>query len=80
MLSNACPSLKRTLMSFGATSAEMTGFTAFQLSTFNSQTSDCLDWIGSPLRSSAMWVDYGKTLVVGSNDQIVEQGGVSDES
>jgi len=32
MLSNACPSLKRTLMSFGATSAEMTGFTAFQLS------------------------------------------------
>jgi hypothetical protein len=30
--------------------------------------------------NSAMQVDSGKTVVVGSNDQIVEQGGVSDES
>ena len=44
------------------------------LSTFNSQIFDYLDWIGSPLRSSAMQVDSGETLVVGSNDQIVEQG------
>ena len=60
-------------MSRGVPSAEMTGSLAFQLPSVS---------IGMVIRFAiyVTQVDSGETLVVGSNDQIAEQGGVSDES